>query len=127
MESANDSSTLSSTVNDGELCGLCKEPLSVDNDAMRASCNHAFCQGCITDYINTLQANYNNGGRGNTNLKCPVCQEPLTLSFQSSSSGNSNSVWDASKKRKKSIIDRINLDLFQSSTKMEALMEVSGN
>lgn len=36
------------------------------------------------------------------------------------------SVWDASKGlSRRSILDRIDLNLFQSSTKIEALMEVS--
>ena len=37
--------------------------------------------------------------------------------------GSSSSVWDASKRRRKSILSKLQLDLFQSSTKMESLME----
>ena len=57
----------------------------------------------------------------NLELKCPDCASLLTLNLNPN---NQISVWDSSKKRRRSIIDRINLSMFQSSTKMEALMEV---
>jgi DNA repair protein RAD16 len=69
-------------------------------------------------------------------IKCPDCDQPLTLildptlALEMRNNGNrsnanlSHSVWDMNKKRRKSILDKINLDLFQTSTKMEALMQV---
>ena len=78
------------------------------------------------------------GSSGSAGLRCPDCQRPLTADLHQQSrplsqpspakrGGRrdlSESVWDASKKRKKSILDRVNLANFQSSTKLEALMEV---
>ena len=66
-----------------------------------------------------------------TAVCCPDCSAPLTIDFQrqrdsnSGTTGNEVSVWDTSKRRRKSMLDKINLSLFQSSTEMEALMEVS--
>ena len=73
---------------------------------------------------------------------CPECGEELTVNFndkfvRSASgagggasnagadawAGSSSSVWDTSKRRRKSILSKLQLDLFQSSTKMESLME----
>ncbi|CAK9251537.1 unnamed protein product [Sphagnum jensenii] len=66
---------------------------------------------------------------------CPDCGKVLTVDLSSSvdtdgnleinthnSSSNSASLWDPSKNRIKSILNRVDLNYFQSSTKLEALM-----
>ncbi len=63
---------------------------------------------------------------------CPACGEPLTIDFdaaettpsyrQSFASSSSSSSAPVQRKRK-TILDKINLGMFQSSTKLEALME----
>lgn len=100
-----------------ENCHLCKESLE---DAVSATCGHCFCRPCILDYITTVGQN-----ESSSKLSCPACQKPLTLQFDQIKNNHSSSVWDVNKRRRKSIIDKINLSLFQTSTKMEALMEVS--
>jgi DNA repair protein RAD16 len=61
---------------------------------------------------------------------CPVCREPLTIDLESGDSepsymrsfATSSGVAGGHRKRK-TILDKIDLSLFQSSTKLEALME----
>lgn len=112
-------------------CGLCQDPVE---DGVEAKCGHVFCRTCIMDYIstvssgNTLQDEVTTGRRGSTkSVTCPDCQEPLTLQLEEDHhhmhNSNSISVWDEQKHRKKSILQKIDLNLFQTSTKMEALME----
>ncbi len=79
------------------------------------------------DFVSTVSSSTSvNGG----NLCCPDCNEPLTLqlgsndnSAASSTNNMQNSIWNESKRRRKSILDKIDLRNFQTSTKMEALME----
>jgi DNA repair protein RAD16 len=112
-----------------ESCDLCQEPLE-NNNPTASTCGHTFCRSCIMDYVETMKSE-----NPQATLKCPDCNQLLTLIFdqdvlnrhrqQQRNANHSNSIWDTSKKRRKSILDKINLDLFQTSTKMEALMEVS--
>lgn len=111
-----------------ESCDLCQEPLE-NNNPTASTCGHTFCRSCIMDYVETMKSE-----NPQATLKCPDCNQLLTLIFdqdvlnrhrqQQRNANHSNSIWDSSKKRRKSILDKINLDLFQTSTKMEALMEV---
>jgi DNA repair protein RAD16 len=63
---------------------------------------------------------------------CPACNKELTIDLTSSIDADISprdpdshvGVWDVSKPRANSILSRIDLSLFQSSTKMEALMQV---
>lgn len=108
-----------------ENCDLCSEPIE-SNNPVKSACGHLFCNSCIMDYIETMKSEASSNGRG-SNIKCPTCHEPLTLILDpvaNTHNGSSNSVWNSQKKRKKSILDKIDLQLFQTSTKMEALMEV---
>jgi DNA repair protein RAD16 len=122
-------------------CGLCDE---LAEDPVQASCGHQFCRECAQSYMEsfTYPSGGNNSPVDNSQSRllcipskpdrvlCPECNQPLTLSFASSSRNDSSynasiSKWDASKHRKKSILSKIELTKFRTSTKMEALMEVS--
>lgn len=156
-------------------CPLCFEPVE---DGVRATCGHAFCRLCITDYLGTVApetlvsaddavgegddfglakkrktaAEGQGAAKGKSKAKpekakCPKCAKDLTIDLTSSmdndadidvavkasaaSDGDglpgayadSGSLWDPSKLRSKSILNKIDLNYFQSSTKMEALMQ----
>lgn len=108
------------------VCGLCQDPLE---DAVTTACEHCFCRACITDFIDTVSSNNSNS----SGLRCPHCDEPLTLRLANettskdealiTNSNLANSIWNEAKRRRKSILDKIDLRSFQTSTKMEALME----
>ncbi len=120
--------TNSSPNKDKDICVLCRDPIE---DCVSAKCGHEFCRTCIMDYIGTVSSN--NSADLSTKSKavtCPDCQAPLTLHLDEHNghadlhNANSVSVWDDVKQgRKKSILQKIDLSLFQTSTKMEALME----
>jgi DNA repair protein RAD16 len=104
-------------------CELCRE---MAEDPVVAACSHVFCSLCVEEYIQSA-------GEGLA-ADCPQCSRPLTIDLsnqhQASQSGISSnpgiSVWDSSKRRRQSIIHRVDLANFQSSTKLEALLEVRG-
>lgn len=66
---------------------------------------------------------------------CPECFEPLTIDLENidnveedgiePSSSSNLSIWDGRTQRRKSILEKIDLSNFQSSSKLEALMEVT--
>lgn len=99
-----------------EYCDLCKEPVQ---DETVSSCGHRFCKECIQDYINTLMASVTTG-----QVLCPECNQPLSLVIENQNCrDNERQLSLHPQPRRKSILNRINLSNFQSSTKMEALME----
>lgn len=122
-------------------CGLCQDPFE---DPVSAACGHTFCRSCIVDYVATVSAGLSDdtsvpaGSTKRTTsniIRCPDCSEALTLSLDppsaadnresnnSNKSNLNNSIWNDNKRRRKSILNKIDLKNFQTSTKMEALME----
>ncbi|KAK4255337.1 hypothetical protein QN277_008349 [Acacia crassicarpa] len=91
-------------------CGLCHDPVE---DPVVTSCEHVFCKACLIDFSSSL-------GR----VSCPSCSKSLTVDLSSN-----KDVGDQSRKttikgfRSSSIINRIQLENFQTSTKIEALRE----
>ena len=81
-------------------------------------CNHMFCKACIMEYV----------AAAIQKPPCPMCQKPLTIDFTSTKAGK-NSRQDTLKKSKgiksSSILSRIDLKQFQTSTKIEALVSVA--
>lgn len=101
-----------------ETCGICHEPLE-DVQAVKANCSHYFCQLCIEEYIKTVKDGEDFGE--DAKVHCPVCDKLLTISLLSEE--QDISAWESIRKQRKSILDRIDKTHFQSSTKVEALMQ----
>lgn len=127
---------------DDDVCGFCHEPVV---DLREAKCGHVFCCACVSGYLETLQeggGDVNESGDEDEDgdrhvhqdtacATCPQCSEPLSLLLGAPRTSNvenggnfSTSIWDHTKRRRKSFLQKIDLRLFQSSTKMEALMQV---
>jgi len=100
-----------------EVCALCKDP---PEDMVIASCGHQFCRLCAIDFMESVQ-------EGASTL-CPSCDAPLTINLDAHTShmppgdepGPSR---QQNQRRNASFLSRINLEKFQSSTKIEALRE----
>ncbi|KAI5660601.1 hypothetical protein M9H77_19924 [Catharanthus roseus] len=93
-----------------QACGLCHEPVE---DAVVTSCGHVFCKSCLIDFSASMGQ-----------VSCPSCSKPLTVDF----TGNKDSEDKLTKTtvegfKPSSIINRIRLDDFQTSTKIDALRE----
>ncbi|XP_054811876.1 ATP-dependent helicase rhp16-like isoform X2 [Prosopis cineraria] len=93
-----------------QVCGLCHEPVE---DPVVTSCEHIFCKACLIDFSASLGQ-----------VSCPSCSKLLTVDLTSNID-----VGDQSRKttikgfRSSSILNRIRLENFQTSTKIEALRE----
>lgn len=101
------------------VCGICHDPLE---DGISANCGHAFCRVCVMEYLDNAVGACN----------CPTCECPLTIDLEAPACG-AQSPGDsvaqvaraagAARVRKQSILNRMDLSSFQSSTKVEALYE----
>jgi DNA repair protein RAD16 len=94
-----------------EACGICHDPAE---DSVRTGCCHTFCRLCIQEYITAA---------GEPAPQCPTCQKPLTVDFTGTKSAEAKekNAKDLGYKRT-SILSRIDLDQFQTSTKIDALV-----
>jgi DNA repair protein RAD16 len=101
-------------------CDLCREPLE---NAVQARCGHWFCSSCIQDYVASVKEN---ATEADTVVLCPDCSSLLEVSVSTDDSIAlpHTVVVAAGHRKKKSILNKVDLCAFQSSTKMEALMEV---
>ncbi|XP_015081738.1 DNA repair protein RAD16-like [Solanum pennellii] len=107
------STALAKMANSGNVeqpCGLCHD--AVEDPAV-TSCMHVFCKTCLIDFAASARQ-----------VPCPLCSELLTIDF----TVNTDKVDQNSKQtlkgfRSSSILNRIQLDDFQSSTKIDALRE----
>lgn len=83
-------------------------------DPRVAKCGHIFCLSCITEYLQVE----------NTDISaiCPTCETPLSLNLLEEKSNNAINLSLVSKR--KSFLHKIEVNNFQSSTKLEALMQV---
>lgn len=104
------------------VCGLCHDPAE---EAVTSACGHAFCRLCAVEYLE---------GAGNgAATACPTCAAPLTINLAAPSTAAAAGATAATavipKRRSaggpaaNSILSRIDLANFQSSTKIEALRE----
>ncbi|XP_010522351.1 PREDICTED: DNA repair protein RAD16 isoform X1 [Tarenaya hassleriana] len=97
------------TKNDQE-CGLCHDPAE---DQVVTSCAHVFCKACLIDFSASL-------GK----VTCPTCSKLLTVDWTTKpDAGGQASKTTIKGFRASSILNRIKLDDFQTSTKIEALRE----
>lgn len=116
------------------VCDICSEE---PTDRVESSCcSAAFCRSCVMDYVATAQ------GLGNSEngVPCPSCRSPFSVDL--SSKAPSTPLSDAEEKKSSktynegmpllkelshipsgSILRRINLAEFATSTKIEALTE----
>ncbi|KAI5079566.1 hypothetical protein GOP47_0005045 [Adiantum capillus-veneris] len=95
-----------------ELCKICSDPLE---EPVTSSCKHTFCKACIQEFVSAATES----------PACPVCQSPLTVDFTTSKSNpnRSNSENTNNGYKRSSILSRIDLTQFQTSTKIDALRE----
>ncbi|MCL7026654.1 hypothetical protein MKW94_003786 [Papaver nudicaule] len=95
----------------GKDCGLCHDP--VEDPVVTSCCTQVFCKACLTDY-----------SAESGKVTCPSCSKPLTADFTK----KIDPVDQCSKTtvkgfRSASILNRLRLDDFQTSTKIDALRE----
>ncbi|XP_059661087.1 DNA repair protein RAD16 isoform X2 [Cornus florida] len=96
--------------NSEQECGLCHDPVE---DPVVTSCAHIFCKSCLIDYSASVGQ-----------VSCPSCSKPLTVDFTTNfDHGDQNTKTTIKGFKSSSILNRIQLDDFQTSTKIEALRE----
>ncbi|KAF1915588.1 SNF2 family N-terminal domain-containing protein [Ampelomyces quisqualis] len=89
------------------VCNICDEPAE---DAVRSRCHHEFCRACIKDFMDTCEAS-------GTDADCPRCHIALTIDFEQPELEQ-----DEDSVKKTSIINRIKMENWTSSTKIEMLV-----
>lgn len=89
------------------VCKICDD---ISEDAIKAKCHHIFCRSCVQDY--------QEGFVGAT-PDCPVCHVPLNVDLTAPALETANE--DLIKRN--SILNRIDMSKWRSSTKIEALVE----
>lgn len=95
------------------VCCICDEPAE---EAIRSQCRHEFCRQCAKDYVRSFE------GSGSHRSKaavpdCPRCHIPLSIDFD-----QPDIEQDEDNVRKGSIINRIKMEDWTSSTKIEMLV-----
>lgn len=89
------------------VCCVCDEPAE---DAVRSVCKHEFCRSCVKSYIRQIE-------RDGSEAECPRCHLPLSIDLE-----QPEIVQDEEQVKKTSIINRINMSKWTSSSKIEALV-----
>ncbi|KAL6554095.1 hypothetical protein OROMI_019768 [Orobanche minor] len=93
-----------------EKCGFCND---TEEDIVVTSCGHVFCKPCLIDFGASMGQN-----------SCPSCSKPLTVDFTTNKDSKELTSKTTIKGfRASSILNRIQLHDFQTSTKIEALRE----
>ena len=96
-------------------CGLCRD--SVEDDPCQATCcNALYCRACAMDLANQ------EGMQAQAATLCAVCDKPLCLDLSGRLS-ESKKKPATPRAKAQSILSRIDLSKFESSTKIEALRE----
>lgn len=89
------------------VCNICDEPAE---DAVRSHCRHEFCRACIKDFMDTCEAS-------GSEADCPRCHIALSIDFEQPELEQ-----DEDSVKKTSIINRIKMENWTSSTKIEMLV-----
>ncbi|ORY17578.1 SNF2 family N-terminal domain-domain-containing protein [Clohesyomyces aquaticus] len=89
------------------VCNICDEPAE---DAVRSRCHHEFCRACVKDFMDTCEAS-------GSDADCPRCHIGLSIDFEQPEIEQ-----DEDQVKKTSIINRIKMDNWTSSTKIEMLI-----
>lgn len=96
------------------VCMLCHDP---PEDAISAACKHVFCRECCVQYYSGFDDS------AGTSPKCPSCFADFSVDL-SQETIESEGVGGVNRNYSKtSIVNRINMDKWRSSTKIEALVE----
>ncbi|KAH7318205.1 SNF2 family N-terminal domain-containing protein [Stachybotrys elegans] len=85
------------------VCCICDESAE---DAVRSRCKHDFCRACVASYI-----------RSTDEPDCPRCHIPLSIDLEQAEIEQ-----DESLVKKSSIINRIKMENWKSSSKIELLV-----
>jgi DNA repair protein RAD16 len=85
------------------VCNICDEPAE---DAIRSRCKHDFCRTCVKSYLNST-----------TDPNCPQCHIPLSIDLEQQEIEQ-----DEVQVKKSSIINRIKMENWTSSSKIELLV-----
>ena len=89
------------------VCNICDE---VAEEAIRSQCKHDFCRACVKQYVTSVEET---GG----DADCPRCHIPLSIDFDQPDIEQDEEVV-----KKSSIINRIKMEDWTSSTKIEMLI-----
>jgi DNA repair protein RAD16 len=89
------------------VCNICDEPAE---DAIRSQCKHDFCRSCVKSYVSTCTTT-------GDDIDCPRCHIPLSIDFEAPEIEQ-----DTENVKKSSIINRIRMSDWTSSTKIELLI-----
>jgi len=89
------------------VCNICDE---VAEDAIRSQCKHDFCRSCVKIYMQTTESA---GGEPD----CPRCHIPLAIDLDQPEMEQ-----DEEGVKKSSIVNRIKMEDWTSSTKIEMLI-----
>lgn len=90
-------------------CGICHDTVE---DPVVTSCEHTFCKGCLIDFSASLGQ-----------VSCPSCSKLLTVDLTSNKDAVVDKTTTIKGFRSSSILNRIQIENFQTSTKIEALRE----
>ncbi|KAG9157764.1 hypothetical protein Leryth_017846 [Lithospermum erythrorhizon] len=98
------------TIQGEQECGLCRDPVE---DPVVSSCAHVFCKSCLIEFSTGLGQ-----------ISCPTCSKPVNVDFSAKKEKTDLRTKTTVKGfRSSSILNRVQLDDFQTSTKIEALRE----
>lgn len=112
------------------VCGICQDGVIAEECAV-GGCKHAFHQSCIMDYVDA-----NPNADSDEPVGCPVCFQPLSVDFKPPDTpmvaepGEGEELTDAEMRAhappqlKKSILNKLDLDNFITSSKVEKLTEM---
>lgn len=89
------------------VCNICDE---VAEEAIRSQCKHDFCRACVKNYMHSVE---DDGGEAD----CPRCHIPLSIDYDQPEIEQDEDVV-----KKSSIINRIKMEDWTSSTKIEMLI-----
>ncbi|KAF4543589.1 DNA excision repair protein [Lasiodiplodia theobromae] len=89
------------------VCNICDEPAE---EAIKSRCHHEFCRACVKNYVQTCEAS-------DADADCPRCHIPLSIDWE-----QPDIEQDEDLVKKNSIINRIKMDEWTSSTKIEMLI-----
>lgn len=85
------------------VCGICDEPAE---DTVKSRCKHDFCRACVSSYV-----------RSTDEPDCPRCHIPLAIDLEQPEIEQ-----DETLVKKTSIINRIKMENWTSSSKIELLV-----